>query len=485
MKQNKVLKDFTAAKRLSLFCLILSFAPQTFSSEVAGTSSMPPEQFQAQRCDSKTDALRKQQNSFLEACSKAGLGHNIDTCKERLDDCSGSSSSEHSYCLNNMTTTEEADKRLNRSKERARTAEDKQDDLNRAVEDLEETISSLKEDQAALQEERGSAKQEYELRLAETEAKKVQAVDQERQGLETISDQIAAQNDEIDKLQLELQEFILKNEMDCRKKAEERRAAFIATERGLSASGRRARYSQSQLISVSGNSVNARGTMIYNKVLKACTSPYVNGKRTAFGSGLAHQKAIIEKKQAIINRGILRNNSQRSRVREQFRRNIGQMNQAQREAEAAYTYRLMDLNRKEMINLENQSAAQNKITGKRFEMFFHNKEVTTSQSNLRASYEVLQDQNASVSKSKFDAFNKAQSLQSMLELYEEDAEICERSAEVDSAVASTDPTTSIDVTGDPADSVVIDVSPAASGSRAPSTAEGGITPATSSHHRVE
>ncbi len=441
-------KKLTAPKYMAHFLsasvLFLTFSVAAQAQEIGSGNQQyyTPEQALQNRCYSVQGELATAKTDFVRACSKAGLGSTAQSCMNTLDDCSGSEADQNPKCLNHATSTKEID-RLEEKEDKIR------DRINELLADKEE--ERLKQVEIAAEKEDADAK--LEATLIEISNGQANALTKAISKQKSITESIAQQYTELEKIQLGLRKFVLDNEMKCRESAEKYKAAYVSSRREQAANGNQSHLTQGQLFNRAGLSVNQMGAIKYNRYLRNCTSLFTkNGKVTGFGSAYRFRQKEISLQRQTVQRSIRNLISSRVDVENERKSLISQLGQQKNAALAAHTRELRKLQNKAIASTEKMSRLESSLLSQQLRLQKSNGQTGSAMNVLlaslgRSSQQDTAPSRAIASQSKIDAFDDANSLRVKVESLEDNAGDCGDTA---SAIGTTLPPISVTATAAPA-----------------------------------
>lgn len=360
MKTFKLSKTFTTVK-YGLYFLTVLTGIQAHSqttvtgtgTEVAGSGSRtyPPqqgqvvisdEQFRAQQCASDRNKVAENLEDFNKACSEAGLG-GTSACRETLLECREAEDAEDNpSCLNHALTSDD----VKVIKERADDTRDRADELRKRIEDKYADLQELEGEAMSLVRRKDQADAKLEEALAGIQGEEAKAFRDAVAQMDSISMEVEKYQNELKVLELELEAFVLENESNCRKEANEykqRRYNGIVN----SSRGNRPNVSQHSLFQATGLSAKDIAGLEADRRLRQCMSPRVHtrfGARvTAFGSQYAFKEKQIKIKRQNIQQTIRRLTAQRRTViqsRNDLLRTLAHQEQRTISAHAKQKFRL-------------------------------------------------------------------------------------------------------------------------------------------------
>ncbi len=425
MKASTLSKKLTPTRTLVHFLSASALILMSTASyaEVAGTNTLSDEesgrQFDAQVCNNLnadvTDARRK----LARACSAAGLSSNINTCQDTLEDCEGDEGKDNPKCLNHSISMDEF-----------KANEEREDKIRDQINDLQADYDDEVQNALDIARRKSEADAKLQSSLQEVTNGRASALETEINAMEEITNNIAAQYDKLDLLQLDLRKFILDNEMKCRENAETVKTSYITERRRRAANGQKRHLSQGQLLSRTGLSVNEAGSIRYNLYLRNCTALYTkSGKRTGFGSQYNFQKDSIDKQKSIIKREIIRLSQQRAKVKAAKTKALLQLDAVQASAIASHAREVQNLAREAQVSQAKESQLLGKINERQVRLGVAGAATGDAATQVMLAIGQMRQQTASserapASQSRYDAFTDALSARAEVEINTDAAGDC-------------------------------------------------------------
>jgi len=289
MRASELLNKLTLGNKLFVIGLAVSLCSTVQAEELADANRpLSDIQHQDNRCDTSKSNWRTAQTDFTKACSKAGLSGRAESCKKQLERCE-ETNHRGTRCIGNATSRDDHREDLREKREQERELQDRKDDLLADYQDNQNQVQKAKEAQDQIA-------QSLRAQLTGIENAKVQRQLQLETDLQNIVDLTANTQDDIDRAELELQKFVVDNDIACREKALEEKKRYVQMTRGR-------KLTVNQIFGRTGLSVNQAGSIRYEKVLSNCKAAYTStGKITGFGSQYNLKQKEIKLKKDILRR---------------------------------------------------------------------------------------------------------------------------------------------------------------------------------------